>query len=173
MASNAAVKSAFGRCFMFAVATGIVSQARIFMRLGAFKHVLDTISKSDTLTSTDVSHMMDGGFVYLGLDSLAENSWYVFSKMLFLPVFLIVYFINQEIAQWRKLGSVMWTIQSHIENAALMLSSAQECEADSDTARLLYKYYRHVNLVHVLQYRQLDPRLSLVSQNATTVHKTQ
>lgn len=170
MASNVAVKTAFGRCFMFALVTGAVSQARIFMRLDAFKRVLTEISTSDTLTSMDVSHMMDGGFLYLGLDSLTENSWNVFSKMLFLPVFLLVYFINQEVAQWRKLGSIMWTIQSHIENSALMLSSAQECEADSDTAELLYKYYRHVNLVHVLQYRQLDPRLSLVSQVGTTDH---
>ncbi len=163
MASNAAISAGFRRCLMFALITGIISQARIFMRLNAFRAVVKSISVSDTLTSADISHMMDGGFGYLGLDSLTENCWSVFSKLLFLPVFLLVYYINQEVSQWRKIGSIMWAIQSHIENAALMLSAAKEYEPDSETAKLMFTFYRHVNLVHVLQYRKMDPRLSLVS----------
>eukprot|EP01047_Picozoa_sp_COSAG01_P045163 COSAG01_NODE_4139_length_5306_cov_4.761283_2_plen_220_part_00 len=90
-----------------------------------------------------------------------ENSWNVFSKLLFLPVFLLVFYLNNEISQWRKIGSMMWGAQTAIENCGLILSSSPEFAPDSDTAELMYRFYRHLNLVHVLQYRRLDPRLKI------------
>lgn len=48
------------------------------------------------------------------MDSLTENSWNTFTKLLFLPVFLLVYFLNNEIADWHKICTTMQAIQSKI-----------------------------------------------------------
>jgi hypothetical protein len=96
-----------------------------------------------------LSQMMDGGFLYLTIDSLVENAWATFSKLLFLPVFLLVYYLNNEIAQWRKLGGMMSAVQAAFENCGLLVSSAAEFDSDSDTAELMFKFFRHLNLVHV------------------------
>ena len=59
----------------------------------------------------------------MSVDSLAENCWACFSKLLFLPVFLLVYFLNNEISQWHKTCAQMRAIQSSIANVGLVLSS--------------------------------------------------
>jgi hypothetical protein len=56
-ASIAAIRSGFSRAFTCAIATGIMSQARIFTRLAAFRETLEEIGSSDMLSSADVDYV--------------------------------------------------------------------------------------------------------------------
>jgi hypothetical protein len=106
-----AFRTGFAKAFKYAVLAGILSHARIFQRLEAASEYITSIAGTDVITSDDMSdmahlqieHPLNG---YLTLDSLTENAWLTFEKLLFLPVFLLVYFLNNEVAQWRKVRAI-------------------------------------------------------------------
>jgi len=59
----------------------------------------------------------------------------------------------------------MWSTQEKIENCALICSSAlPEYEAGTHEARLVFTFYRHLNLAHVLQCECSATSISLALQ---------
>ena len=62
-----------------------------------------TTDDMSDMAHLQTEHPLNG---YLTLDSLTENAWLTFEKLLFLPVFLLVYFLNNEVAQWRKVRAI-------------------------------------------------------------------
>lgn len=64
----------------YAVVAGMLSQLRIKTRLDAF-----------TASTNELPHLMEQGYPHLSLDSLTQNAFFTFEKLLFLPIFMLVY----------------------------------------------------------------------------------
>ena len=75
----------------YAVVAGMLSQLRIKTRLDAFAAVLKEIAESDSASTNELPHLMEQGYPHLSLDSLTQNAFFTFEKLLFLPIFMLVY----------------------------------------------------------------------------------
>jgi len=121
-----------------------------------------------------------GSFVHIFILYLEENlasdpegpeHWERFSTNLmlmvtsfqFFPVFLLGFFVNREASRWVGYVDMSFAVWGRCEDLAMILAGALSGTNDAATAAerraVLYKFYRYINVVHLLAYLGLDPRI--------------